>query len=51
MNKRYFWGGLVLLIGAILLLEAMGILSGNIWRYLWAILLIVIGFGIMFPDK
>ncbi len=51
MNRRFFWGGLVLVIGIILLLEALGIISGNIWRYMWAVLLIVIGVGIMFPDR
>ena len=51
MSRRYFWGGLVILLGVILFLEAMGLIAGNIWRYFWAILLVIIGLGIMFPDK
>lgn len=51
MSRKYFWGGLVIILGLILLLEAAGLISGNIWRYFWAILLVIIGLGIMFPDK
>lgn len=51
MNKRIFWGGFVVAIGVILFLEAAGIVSGNIWRYIWAIILILIGIGIMFPER
>lgn len=51
MNRRIFWGLLVVLIGVIMLLEAAGIVTGNIWRYLWALLLIMIGIGIMFPER
>jgi len=51
MNKRFFWGGLVVLIGALMLLEAAGLLSGNIWKYFWGLVLLFIGIGIIFPDK
>jgi len=50
MSRRYFWGATVLLIGLILLLQAMGFLPGNIWTYFWAIILILIGVGILFPN-
>lgn len=51
MNRRIFWGSLVILIGLILFLEASGIVTGNIWRYFWAVLLILIGIGILVPEK
>ncbi|MCX5749716.1 MAG: DUF5668 domain-containing protein [Candidatus Saganbacteria bacterium] len=51
MNRRVFWGSLVILIGIILLLEAAGIVTGNIWRYFWAVLLVLIGIGILVPEK
>ncbi len=51
MNKKAFWGAFVVALGAIMLLEAAGIVSGNIWKYIWAIILILIGIGIMLPDK
>ncbi len=51
MGRKYFWGGLVIILGLILFLEAAGLITGNIWRYFWAILLVIIGLGIMFPDK
>ncbi len=51
MGRRFFWGGLVLFIGFVMLLEAAGLISGNIWRFFWAFLLILIGVSILFPDK
>jgi hypothetical protein len=51
MNRRYFWGGFVVLIGALLFLEAAGLVTGNIWRYMWAVILVLIGIGIMFPER
>jgi hypothetical protein len=51
MNRRLFWGSLVILIGLIMFLEAAGIVTGNIWRYFWAILLVLIGIGILVPEK
>lgn len=51
MNRRFFWGGLVIVIGCVTLLQAAGIISGNIWGYFWAILLILIGLGILFPER
>ena len=51
MNRRIFWGGFVILIGTTVLLEAMGLINGNIWKYVWALLLILVGIGIMFPDR
>lgn len=51
MNRRYFWGGFVVLIGALLFLEAAGLVTGNIWRYMWAVVLVLVGIGIMFPER
>ena len=51
MNRRLFWGSLVILIGLIMFLEAAGIVTGNIWRYFWAVLLVLIGIGILVPEK
>ena len=51
MDRRIFWGGLVIVIGIVSLLQAAGIIGGNIWAYFWALLLIVVGLGILFPER
>lgn len=38
-----FFGILLLLIGFFLLLNALGLLSGDFWGFFWAIILIAIG--------
>jgi len=42
-EKLMLFGSIILVIGIALLLQAMGILTGSIWSYFWAILFIVIG--------
>ncbi|MBU2539767.1 hypothetical protein KJ786_01225 [Patescibacteria group bacterium] len=37
------FGTIILVIGIALLLQAMGILTGSVWSFFWAILFIVIG--------
>lgn len=43
MRARTFWGLLIIGIGAVLLLERLGILPGNIWSYVWPLVLIAFG--------
>ena len=42
-----FWGGLIILIGVILLLNTLGILSGNIWGAVFSIFIIALGAWIL----
>ncbi len=42
-NTRLFWGLFLLLIGALLLLQNMGILSFSIWGVIWPAFLILLG--------
>ena len=49
MSGKIVWGSLILLVGIVLLLEAAGIISGSIWKYFWAIFLILIGLAVIFP--
>ena len=37
------FGTIILIIGVALLLQTLGILSGNVWSFFWAILFIVVG--------
>lgn len=37
------FGTIILVIGIALLLQAMGILSGSVWSFFWALLFICIG--------
>ena len=37
------FGSIILVIGIALLLQAMGILTGSIWSFFWALLFIVVG--------
>ncbi|MEK7096636.1 MAG: DUF5668 domain-containing protein [Patescibacteria group bacterium] len=40
-------GVLLLLIGALLLLQNLGYITGDIWSYFWPVLLILIGLSMM----
>ncbi len=42
-----FFGIIVIVVGAALLLQNLGILSGDLWSILWPLIVIAIGFGIM----
>ena len=37
------FGVILVVIGILLLLEKMGIITGNFWDYLWPVVIIVIG--------
>jgi hypothetical protein len=39
----FFWGGLLVLAGVLLLLQNMGVITGNIWGIIWPLVLILIG--------
>lgn len=44
--------GLVLVIlGILFLLEAMGIIAGSFWSYFWPVILIVVGLNFMSKEK
>lgn len=45
------FGLILVILGVLFLLQQMGIISGDFWGYFWAIVLIVVGFGIMNKDK
>ncbi len=51
MNGKIIWGMLVLLVGVVLLLEALGVITGSIWKYFWALFLILIGLSMLFPRR
>jgi len=42
-----FWGVILLLIGLLLLLSNLDIVSVNLWSAIWAVVLIVVGVGIL----
>ena len=42
-----FWGIVFILLGAILGLQAAGVLSGSVWGYIWAVLLIFLGIWVI----
>ncbi len=42
------WGGVVAVIGALLLLSNLHIISENLWRIVWPLLLILAGFRMLF---
>lgn len=44
---KLFWGIILLLVGLLLLLSNLGIIAVDIWSAIWAVLLIVIGLGIL----
>jgi hypothetical protein len=43
-----FWGGLLVLAGILLLLQNLGIITGNIWGIIWPLILIFFGVQFLF---
>lgn len=41
------WGGIVFAVGMVFLLSNFGIIRGDIWRFLWPAVLIMIGLGML----
>lgn len=41
------WGGMVALIGTIFLLDNLGYLPGRVWNYIWPVILITVGVGML----
>ena len=41
------WGGAVFIVGIIFLLNNFGVIHGNIWRFLWPGILILVGLGML----
>jgi hypothetical protein len=42
-----FWGIVFILLGVVLGLQAAGIISGSVWGYIWALLLIFLGIWVI----
>lgn len=42
-----FWGGLLLIVGVVLLLANFNIITGNIWGYIWPLLIILMGVWVL----
>jgi predicted membrane protein len=40
-------GGVMVFVGVIFLLENLGLIHGNVWRYLWPLVLIAVGLGLL----
>jgi hypothetical protein len=43
MRSNLFWGAVLVIIGALLLLNSLGIFTVNVWGLIWPIFLIVLG--------
>lgn len=41
------WGGAIVLVGVVFLLQNFGIIQHDVWRFLWPAVLIVIGLGML----
>jgi predicted membrane protein len=41
------WGGAIVAVGVIFLLNNLGLIHGNVWRLLWPGILIVVGLGML----
>jgi hypothetical protein len=42
-----FWGIVLILLGAVLGLQAAGLISGSVWGYIWAVFLIFLGIWVI----
>ena len=42
-----FWGIVFILLGVVLGLQAAGLISGSVWGYIWALLLIFLGIWVI----
>lgn len=43
-----FFGLVLVIIGGILLLESLGVITGDAWKYIWPALIILLGLSILF---
>lgn len=41
--RRLFWGVTILFAGSVLLLQALEIVPGSAWKYIWPLFVIIIG--------
>jgi len=46
-----FIGALLILAGAILLLDKMGYMPGDFWDYFWPVIIIALGIKILFSKR
>jgi hypothetical protein len=46
-RSSLFWGGILILVGALLLLNNLGILDVNIWSLIWPLFLIALGLWLL----
>lgn len=46
-----FVGVLLLLLGALMLLDKMGIITGDVWDYFWPVALVALGASMIFKDR
>ena len=44
-------GLILVIIGAVFLLETLGIVAGSVWGFIWPIALIVVGISLCFKHK
>ena len=55
MRSNIFWGTLIILVGALFLLQNLGILNIDLWNLLWPLFLIALGawiiLGRLFPNR
>lgn len=50
--KRYWLGILLIALGAIFLLDSLGVVTfRSLMRHLWPVLLILVGIGILLKDR
>jgi hypothetical protein len=46
-SSHFFWGGVLVLLGGIFLVDSLGIVTINIWGILWPVLLILFGLWVL----
>ncbi|MBT3413024.1 MAG: hypothetical protein HOJ15_00150 [Candidatus Jacksonbacteria bacterium] len=46
-ENRPLWGWIIVTIGIVFLLQALGIVPSSIWSYVWPILVIIAGVQII----
>ena len=51
MNKHNIWGWFILGIGVLALLQATGVVTGDIWNYIWPVAIILTGINIIISHK
>lgn len=50
--KRYWLGILLIVLGAIFLLDSLGVMAfKSLMRHFWPVLLILVGIGILLKDR